>query len=58
MPDVHIPKVDEHGSSHVLKLLLEVALISVGVFLGLMGEQWTATPSARNRAWSSCTTTC
>jgi hypothetical protein len=23
-----------------LKLLLEVALISVGVFLGLLGEQW------------------
>ncbi len=41
MPDVHVPKLDEHGSGKsVLKLLLEVALISVGVFLGLAGEQW------------------
>jgi hypothetical protein len=37
MPDVHVPQVHERG---ILKLLLEVALISVGVFLGLMGEQW------------------
>ncbi|HZR22216.1 MAG TPA: hypothetical protein VFA59_01435 [Vicinamibacterales bacterium] len=40
MPDIHVPKVDERGASHILKLLLEVALISVGVFLGLLGEQW------------------
>ncbi|HZS60014.1 MAG TPA: hypothetical protein VFA43_12145 [Gemmatimonadaceae bacterium] len=40
MPDVHVPKVDEPNGSHILKLLLEVALISVGAFLGLMGEQW------------------
>lgn len=40
MPDVHVPKIEQQGRSHILKLLLEVALISVGVFLGLMGEQW------------------
>jgi hypothetical protein len=41
MPDIHVPKLDGHGGSRsVLKILLEVALIGVGVFLGLMGEQW------------------
>jgi len=41
MPDIHVPKLDEHGGGKsIFKLLLEVALISVGVFLGLMGEQW------------------
>ncbi len=53
MPDIHVPKLDEadeadsaaspqphlHRRSHLLKLLLEVALISLGVFLGLAGEQ-------------------
>src|SRR5262245_52489770 len=37
MPETHIPKLD--GKS-LLKIGLEVALISVGVFLGLAGEQW------------------
>jgi hypothetical protein len=58
MPDVHIPKLDEHNdeeptapvsaplsTSHhrrksFVKIGLEVVLISAGVFLGLMGEQW------------------
>ena len=55
MPEVHLPSLDEpetvatpaaapnpshrHGRS-ILKIALEVALISVGVFLGLAGEQW------------------
>lgn len=48
MPDIHLPKLDEAASSstghssrhgHALKLLLEVALIGLGVFLGLAGEQ-------------------
>jgi hypothetical protein len=41
VPDVHVPKLDEHaGGRSIFKLVLEVALISVGVFLGLAGEQW------------------
>ena len=41
MPDIHVPKLDGHGGKHSIpKTLLEVALISVGVFLGLAGEQW------------------
>ena len=41
MPDIHVPKLDEHaGGKSIFKLVLEVALISVGVFLGLAGEQW------------------
>jgi len=41
VPDIHIPKLDAHGSGKsIFKLVLEVALISVGVFLGLLGEQW------------------
>ena len=58
MPDVHVPKLDEHdeepaatpadgpvAKSHhrtksFAKIGLEVVLISAGVFLGLMGEQW------------------
>ncbi len=44
MPDIHVPKLDEHaGGRSILKLVLEVALISVGVFLGLAGEQWRET---------------
>ena len=41
MPDIRVPKLDEHaGGRSIFKLVLEVALISVGVFLGLAGEQW------------------
>ena len=57
MPDVHVPKLDDHdeepaapaagpvANSHhrsksLVKIALEVVLISAGVFLGLMGEQW------------------
>jgi hypothetical protein len=58
MPDVHVPKLDEHEeeepvppaagpvstphrrSRSFVKIGLEVVLISAGVFLGLMGEQW------------------
>jgi hypothetical protein len=41
MTDVHVPKLEIHGRGKTaLKLLLEVVLISVGVFLGLLGEQW------------------
>ena len=40
MPDVHVPKLDEHGSKSALKITLEVIMISVGVFLGLAGEQY------------------
>jgi len=41
VPDVHVPKLDAHGSGHsIFKILLEVILIGTGVFLGLAGEQW------------------
>jgi hypothetical protein len=40
VPDVRVPKLDEHGGKSVLKIIFEVAMISVGVFLGLAGEQW------------------
>jgi len=53
MPDVHIPKLEEHEnpapvtkrtqsawSKSAMRVALEVVLISVGVFLGLAGEQW------------------
>jgi hypothetical protein len=51
MPEAHIPKLDRHvskpdstvkgnASKSILHIAIEVALISVGVFLGLAGEQW------------------
>jgi hypothetical protein len=47
MPDIHVPHLDDeheaaprHRLKAVLKLGLEVALITTGVFLGLAGEQW------------------
>jgi hypothetical protein len=54
LPEVHIPQLDEHEQQpgapappptprrwkSVAKHLLEVALITSGVFLGLLGEQW------------------
>lgn len=57
MPDVHVPKLEDHDeeptrpvsapvsqshhrSKSFVKIGLEVVLISAGVFLGLMGEQW------------------
>src|SRR5436190_12115373 len=59
MPEVHLPKLDEHDKHDVataihrrrgqslFKILLEVVLIGTGVFLGLAGEQWRE--SARHR---------
>jgi hypothetical protein len=38
MPEVHVPKTASGKS--LFKIVLEVSLISLGVFLGLMGEQW------------------
>lgn len=55
MPDIHLPQIEEEDEpvavtkaaephrphrSHAWKLVLEVMLISMGVFLGLAGEQW------------------
>jgi hypothetical protein len=53
MPEVHLPHLEEEHEeerpgnaqqhsrkSHLLKIGLEVILISTGVFLGLAGEQW------------------
>lgn len=40
MPEVHVPKLGEHAGKSVWHIVLEVVLISAGVFLGLMGEQW------------------
>ena len=42
-PDTHAPEPSAakwRGAAWLLKIALEVALISVGVFLALMGEQW------------------
>jgi hypothetical protein len=56
VPDVHVPHLDEHDEENtpasvtrtahrsrgksLVKIVLEVVLISTGVFLGLAGEQW------------------
>ena len=53
MPETHVPKLEEDEKPQasapketrawgrsLVKIALEVALISVGVFLGLAGEQW------------------
>jgi hypothetical protein len=54
MPETHVPKLEEDEKPHtstpnrtrpawgksLVRIALEVALISVGVFLGLAGEQW------------------
>ena len=62
MPDVHVPILDEHDDEaptiqavvhgargrSFLRVGLEVLLISTGVFLGLLGEQWRE--SAHHRA--------
>jgi len=68
MPDVHLPKLDEHDedaaapvpvsrphqrSKSFLKIGLEVVLISAGVFLGLMGEQWRERSEQRELAEES-----
>jgi len=68
MPEIHIPKLDDHqegpapapakaarparGKS-LLTIALEVLLISVGVFLGLAGEQWREDRRHRELAESS-----
>src|SRR5262245_7334592 len=41
MAEVHLPHAGDHrrGTSFI-KLLLEVVMLAVGVFLGLTGEQW------------------
>jgi hypothetical protein len=49
MPEVHVPHVDDEGhgpgsasgrAKSLAKIGLEVVLITAGVFLGLLGEQW------------------
>ncbi|MEO8482248.1 MAG: hypothetical protein ABI634_08570 [Acidobacteriota bacterium] len=54
MPDIHVPELDDHDEPEpaavapsrrprgrsLPKIVLEVVLISLGVFLGLAGEQW------------------
>src|SRR5262245_32508359 len=50
MPEVHLPKVGEHTGKSVWHIGLEVLLISAGVFLGLMGEQWRETQHRRELA--------
>jgi hypothetical protein len=71
MPDVHVPKLDEHDdeeptapvpapvskshhrSKSFVTIALEVVLISAGVFLGLMGEQWRERTAHRELAAES-----
>src|SRR2546430_4599632 len=40
MPDIRVPNLEAPGGKSIFKLVLEVALIGVGVFLGLAGEQY------------------
>ncbi len=47
------PNRDTHGSRWLLKIALEVVLISVGVFLALMGEQWRESSHTRELAEAS-----
>jgi hypothetical protein len=47
------PDKGTHGSKWLLKIALEVALISVGVFLALMGEQWRERAHTRELAEAS-----
>jgi hypothetical protein len=68
MPEVHVPKLDEHEQRHVrtgaatahgsrgqslFKIALEVVLIGTGVFLGLAGEQWRESAHHRELAEAS-----
>jgi hypothetical protein len=68
MPEVHLPKfakklregatrvgtaAHQSGGHSILGVVLEVALISVGVFLGLAGEQWRENARHRELAESS-----
>ena len=68
MPEVHLPHLDDHEEpapaavtspmhqprgKGLLKLGLEVLLISAGVFLGLAGEQWRESREHRERAAAS-----
>jgi len=62
MPDVHVPHLDEetHGPANAsartksfVKIGLEVALITAGVFLGLLGEQWRESAHHRELARAS-----
>jgi len=50
MPDIHVPKLDEHGGRSIVKTALEVAMIGIGVFLGLAGEQYRETRHQRELA--------
>jgi hypothetical protein len=65
MPDVHLPALDDEKevepasvperrrSKSVVKVLFEVLLISTGVFLGLLGEQWRESTHHRELALDS-----
>jgi hypothetical protein len=68
MPEVHLPAPEEperaapatqgpdktrRGHRSFLEIALEVALISIGVFLGLAGEQWREHASQRQAAEAS-----
>ena len=54
MPEVHAPHIDEHhrGKS-AARIALEVVMLSVGVFLGLTGEQWREHRQHRDSAQAS-----
>ena len=68
MPEVHLPHLDDHDEEpaapgpaphqpargkRLLRLGLEVMLISAGVFLGLAGEQWRESRDHHERAQAS-----
>jgi hypothetical protein len=51
--DVHVPELESKRGKSALKITLEVVLISVGVFLGLLGEQWRESAHQRDLAKDS-----
>jgi len=52
--DVHVPSLEDHSRGKTaLRIVLEVGLISVGVFLGLLGEQWRENAHHRELAMDS-----
>src|SRR5262245_34048076 len=63
MPEVHLPHLHDEGHGHqsmtigrgksFIKIGLEVLLITAGVFLGLLGEQWRTNAEHRELAAAS-----
>ena len=53
MPEVHVHKAHHSAGPSIWMLLREVSLISIGVFLGMVGEQWRETRAHHELAAAS-----